>query len=398
MALKTKKTNLASEYYIYYVCDKTVGDITSPNFEKALKRDLVKLGGVKKFEKIPSTTYRTQSGLAHKFRRSADGVVYCDVTGVVRGTNYSNTVVVDPPLGAAIVEITTSNAITRRVAGQVVEVPEKIGLHFTPSLNREQIGLWTQEVLVPAGKALAIKVGKDTELLALGAVKVAAKAKAAINDRKKNSRPRGKKGSKVAASKAKIAYDQKLAVTTYIPLGETTSNKSLTKAGGVNAGAGSKKKIIYGVVYEDSAVLMGLAKLDLTSKAEAEKGTVLARGITASSGSFKDFKVFAKLKRYANVWTTASKDNKDTKTSVTNSGTAITVKMRYTSNSVGSGNVIASNNQYAYMAVPSGTPVAFLMEALLQLPSRPRGFQISTGGTTYGKSYTLPQRNSKLRA
>lgn len=397
MALKAKKTNLVNEYYIYYVCDKVVGDITSPNFEKALKRDLVKLGGVKKFEKVPSTTYRTQSGLSHKFRRSTDGVVYCDVTGVVRGTNYSNTVVVDPPLGTAIVEITTSNAITRRVAGEVVKVPEKIGLHFTPALNREQIGLWTQEVLVPAGKALAIKVGKDTELLALGAAKVAAKAKTAIDNRKKNSKPRGAKGSKAAAAGAKAAYDQKLSVSTYIPLGEITVNSKLTKGGTVNQ-SGAVKRVVCGVIYEESAILVGLAKLDLTSKSEADSGTKLDRATTASSGQFKQFKVYDKLKRYANVWTTASKGNKDTKSSIVGAGTSITIKMRYTSNSVGSGNAINSNNQYAYMAVPSGVPAAFIMEALLQLPSRPRGFQISTGGTTYGKSYTLPQRNSKLKA
>lgn len=383
MALKDRKRNQAREYsVIFFGLSMDSKGRIYPLFIKVLKSTLVKLGlNNKVIQEVPSGTFDTNAGLNAKFTRDDQGTIYRRITGTKNGITYNEVSPVNPELGGAKLTITLEKKIGNTANTRTGTANNRrnstydVSLAIPPSANLEQVKFFINRLKL-GSNVLSWKFGKTRETLRNFESKNAKKSVERIGN-------------------------------WLIPLAEINRNK-LTKEGNFSKASGaSVKTIVYAKIGENSAKLLGFTQPKESTDSDVKSGTKFASvANNAIGGKGLFYSVFQKMELYSQVWTKVSSDNKDTKTAVTVPGTGINIKVRFTQRKNAaprtslktrktSGNRIKSTNSYAYLQVPSGTPLGLIMMALSNMPKRGRSFQISTDGKTYGNSYDLPQKSGR---
>lgn len=380
MARKAAKKNLVNEYSTIFVGDKIVSvndkPVSSPIFVKVLKRSLVKLGGFAKFESyLRAEPYKTASGLQHKYFRS-EGVLWVTETGKKGDNTYSNTTPVEAFFGDNKLTLTLKAKVPKNVGGTIKQAHDTVTILLPASMNAEQVGAFVKSKL--RDKIIAWKYGKVTENLS-GLTK------------EKSTRKTVKKDKNVDVG-----------LPFYMPVGVQVNGR-LTKTGSQSkAIADTKNTVVYGVVYESSALVMGFKGTEESTEKDIKNGTKTGSGGSQGAGKYVNFQAFKTPKVYSQIWSNVSTKNDETKTPIAVSGTGLKVKLRYTSNKVTAiagakfDKKINSENTYAYFSVPAGTCLGLIMDFVMNLPIRPRSFQLGSG-SQFGNSYTVPSKSGSTR-
>jgi hypothetical protein len=376
--LQGKKTGLSKEYTVIHFGDGTSnnGKTTFPIFIKILKSQLALLGGSSKFGKVEGT-YASPAGLTHKYHRDANGVVWRNVNGTKGGVLYDNTSPVNPVVNGNKVVLTLYK--TRKRAGTLGKGTEQINntvtFHVPVTVNASQVGTWVTENFGEKSPILKEwKFGKATVFV--GNTKPTAKGK---------------------SSNSLIDAKQYL-----LPMGTIETGKSTAKTGAVQASSKSST-VAYAVLRSAALEQFGFKTIESNSLSEIAKGTTLpGKAGSSSGGKASRYNVFKQAKVYGQVWTETSTANTVTQTPVSNVGTSVTVKCRFT-NRLNSKTIatrsIKSNTSYAYFHCAAGTPVGLILESLTTFPRRPRSFQIATGSSKqYGNTIEVPQKSGATRA
>jgi hypothetical protein len=378
MARKQTKKNLVNEYQVVYFGDKEtkIGarKIESPIFIKVLKRHLVVLGALTKLPQIPSKSYTTQSGLTQKYYIDEQTkLIWKTQKGQKDGIEYENSEIVDPPIFNNELVLTL---IKTSKNSKGTESNIKISLGLPAFVTVTDVAKFI-EVFKKA--LVKWKFGTVTENLQ--ELYTPIRKKATSGGSRKASTPRGAKGK----SKSEAPF--------YIPIGRNTNTTGLLKSGGAGKKSKTESKLVVAVIYNDSAKLLGYGKPKQTEKKNIESGTVFGQSKTKLSNTLIGFDAFEKPGLFSQIWEKVNDDSDGYRIEgLSDPGTGITVKCRYTRNAIASGSKIKKTSEYAYFSVPSGTPKGLIGEFLTQVPSRPRSFQISTGGS-YGTSTLIPTRS-----
>jgi hypothetical protein len=377
MPALTKKLNLANEYTVIQFADNVSNGVTSPVFVKILKRSLALMGSVKKLKEV-SGTYKSATGIEHKYHRDASDIVWRTVKGTKDGTNYEHVSVVNPPISgnSVVLELYKTKSVKTQGVGKTQKelVNTKIGFRVPASVNNAQIGGWIADNF--GAKSSTIKEWTHNKARVwIGATPPDPKKQNSLKD----------------------------PVRIYVPMGSIEASKFTP--GGKTSKVGATSTLAVAVMKPSALTAFGFVPKEGSSAKEIQDGTKLSGTAGKSDGAkATKYNVLAKQEAFGQIWTEASTVNTMTKTPISKPGTGITVKCRFTKR-VNVGNIakkraaVQSNTSYVSFQCASGTPVGLIIEAVAKFPIRPRAIQIATGGSTkFGVSYAIPQKNGATKA
>lgn len=368
MAFQQKRLVQDKSTQIVYMGDGVVTNgtktLTYPIFIRLTQTQLILIGGKTSLMAVPTKEYTTRAGLKHKFFRDEEGALWRTEKGTTKAGFISNTELVTPPKWKAPLTIYLKATTAKyRQAASASTVNRKVTIKVPNSINSQQAALFFEKL----AKALVVgwKFGKTIEVT-------------------------------TPLLKAERTKAETIPTTyLYIPVG-IIEQGNLTGAGAISSGKGTQSKtIVYASILEAAAVKFGFTTVAVPGTAEIEKGTKLDGGAAKGGGKYVGWNVFANTKVYSQIWTDVSSQNDETKTAISNSSASVKVKCRFTviTNSVSIKTRKAnSKSEYAYFAVPAGTPKGMIAKFILQFKNRPLSFQISTDGKFYGISQPLPPK------
>jgi hypothetical protein len=379
MPLLSKKANQAKEYVVVQFSDNDVDGVTSPVFIKILKSTIASLGGLKKLGKVDGT-YKTPSGLTHKYHRDPNGTVWRNVSGQKNGSTYDSTTVVNPMISGnkVTLDLFKTKAVSTRGVGVTSKeiVNTKVSFHVPISVNKQQVADW-----------IAVNFGAVSTVIKQWHF--------------------GKSTFFAGSEKKPEDNSLKDAKEYFVPMGSIEVGKA-NKNGSV-AKAGKNDTLAVAVMRSASVLAFGFKKIESSSVAEIEKGTTLPGTAGKNDGGQASrYGVFKDAKCYSQIWTNVSTENTATQTPIAKPGKSLKVKCRFTkrSNSLrapskSGGKVkrsVEGKNSYAYFYCAAGTPHGLIHEAISNFPTRPRSFQVATGGgNSYGTSYEIPQKADRTK-
>jgi hypothetical protein len=366
MAIASKKVKVTDKArVIVYVGDQKNADGKDyPIFISVPREVLKELGGVKKFDKVPSETYTTPSGLTYTVFKDNDGLLWKQVKGTKKGVNYSNTtlVTVGENKNPLIVYLTKTEV--KRVAGKTATAPttKEVKIKFPTYATSATVISWLTKNV-----ADALTVGYKFGDVLIQTGKILKSTRGATGSQKKPQTP-------------------KFSIMGTMVVGAANTGGGINKAKGK-----SDKAIIIATFSDKAAEQFGFTKVEPTEIKDITDGTKVV-GNNADK-RFLGYSVVNKPVLRDAVW---RESGENAAASLSTSGTGTTVKVRFNyldtgRSSVATGKAVRTST-YVKFAVPSGVPVGMIAKFIVNLKRFGVSFQISTDGKNFGTSYPLPNK------
>ena len=348
-----------------------IGDQKNPKGEDypifiAVERGILnKIGGAKKFDKVPSGSYSTRAGLSYTIFKDDDGMLWKKTTGTVKGVNYSNTTLVTIGKYRNPLTLFLAKTEIRRVSGTTATAPTsiKVRLQFPNVATEATVQAFILSTITPS-----LIVGQK-----FGKVLVAT-------------------GKILKTTRGTPASKKEPQVVRYAIMGTITDGAANTN-GALNQSKGkSAKSVVIAQFTEAAAEAFGFKNVQNSTASDVKEGTkILASN---SDKRFVGYSVVDKPILRDSVWSDSGDDTSNQNLSYGGSGTTAKVRFNYVDTgrqSVASGR-FASVSTYVKFACPSGTPVGMIAKFIVNLKRYGVSFQVSTDGKNYGTSYPLPSK------
>lgn len=365
MAIQAKKVKASDRAkVIVYVGDQQNAQGQDyPIFISAYREVLKELGGAKRFDKVPSSTYTTPSGLSYTVFKDADGLLWKQVKGTKKGVDYSNTTLVTVGGNRNPLTVYLTKTEVKRVAGKTATAPTSkvVKLFFPTYANAETVIGWFTKTVADA---LTVGYKFGDALIQTGRILKST---------------RGGTGS------------QKKPQTPKYSIVGTMVKARINTDGGLNKSDAKKNKCVVIATFSDKAAeQFGFTKVDAADIKDITEGTKLT-GL-ANDRKFSGYSVVDKPVLRDSIW--GQQD--DGSNQLASAGTGTTVKVRFNYLDAGSSSIatgkLARTSTYVKFAVPSGVPIGMIAKFIVNLKRYGVSFQISTDGKNFGTSYPLPNK------
>lgn len=365
MTLAPKKIRSADRAkIIIYVGDKQDPKGNDyPIFISVARNILTELGGVKKFNAVPGTTYTSKAGLTYKIFRDADGLLWKETKGQKKGTNYSDTTLVTVGKYKNALTLYLKKTEVKRIAGTTQTAPttKQVRLFFPNVANGALVQAFIAKYDL---KELIVGQKFNGTLFTWGTIL------------------KSVRGTPASKKEPQVLLRSIMGVVTR---GKANTDGSLNKSKG-----SSDRQMVIASFTEKAAQAFGFEKIELSNDT-SEKIVSTPIGALVADKRFVGYDVVKTPRLYNSVWS-----NDDPPQNITDAGTGVTVKVRFEYINTGSSAISSGRynkaSTYVKFQCPAGTSVGMIGKYIVSLKRYGVSFQISNDGKNYGTSYPLPSK------